>query len=730
MRAALPIAAIVLLIASSTALADWDPGSAAKYVQLPDLDQTGIDVNCTAPYILADDFLCQEPGTITDIHIWGSWKNDYVPLGSAGEVNFSIYILSDIPAEQSPTGYSMPGSVLWEHHFAPNTYSHRVYSENLEEGWMDPPEEYIFPGDTRCYQYNFSLDAADYFQQEGTPEEPVVYWLEVQAFPADAGAVFGWKTSLDHWNDDATWAVGNEPNIADRFELRYPPGHVLYPESIDLAFALQGESAPTDLDFGDAPDPTYPTLLASDGARHAFVPGINLGNNIDTEPDGLQSPDAYGDDFGGLFDDEDGVFFMEPFSPNEGTDMFIKTSSAGVLDIWFDWAGDGSWDEPGDYVFGGIPVFAPGWTSFTVTTPPYATPGTSSVARVRFSTAGSPSPRGSASDGEVEDHPFFIGEEYLFKWERYPDITEMGIDVNCSQPYLLADDFECEDPGPITEIHIWGSWMNDYLPFGGDPNAIGFTLSMHADIPADTLTGTYSMPGEVLWMREFAPGDFACQLWRDQIEEGWLEPPDFFIFPGDHQCWHYIFLIPPEEAFLQEGTPEDPVVYWLDVQATPVDQDAFFGWKTSYRHWNDDAVWGVGVEPYFGPWSELLYVEGPMAGESIDLAFALYGEVWAGAVGTEAPPQFKLRQNMPNPFNPSTAVTYEVPSVGGHVSIKVFDVAGRLVATLVNERQTPGAKVVTWEGVTDDGHALPSGVYFCRMEAGGTEQTIKMLLMK
>ena len=730
MRTILPVAVIVLLITASTAGAHWNEGDPHKWLQNPDLNVTGMDVNATAPFIVADDFLCIETGMITDIHIWGSWLNDYLPLGSAGEVSFMLYILSDIPAEQSPTGYSMPGEILWEHNFPPNSYTYRVYADTLLEGWLEPPEEFIFPGDQICWQYNFALSEEDYFHQDGSLEEAMIYWLEVQAFPAEQGAYFGWKTSTPPFNDDVVYAIGNEPDITDRYTLIFPPGHPYVGEPFSMAMVVQGVADPTDFDFGDAPDPSYPTLAASNGASHVVVPGINLGNNIDAEPDGQPDANAYGDDFSGAPDDEDGVFFMEPFSPNEGTDVRVKTSSAGVLDMWFDWTGDGDWDDANEYVFGGVPVFVPGYTDFTVTTPGDAVPGTVSFARVRFSSTGTPTYDGPAADGEVEDYSFLIDEEYPFKWVRYPDITEAGIDVNCCSPYILADDFLCEDPGALVEIHVWGSWVVDYVPFGDAPDAVGFVLSLHADIPADSIAGTHSMPGDVLWTREFAPGEFMCQLWRDQIEEGWMDPPDFYLFPADHQCWHYIFFIPPEEAFIQEGTVDEPVVYWLDVQAMPLDQDAYFGWKTAYKHWNDDAVWTVGAEPYFGPWDELRYVEGPMAGESIDLAFGIVCDIWAGVDDSDAPPEFNLRQNIPNPFNPSTAVVYEVPAQGGHVEIVVFDVAGRRVTTLVDDEMTAGVKMVTWDGTTEEGERLASGIYFCRMKASGVEDEIKMLLMK
>ncbi|MBN1766812.1 MAG: hypothetical protein JW860_16280 [Sedimentisphaerales bacterium] len=70
--------------------------------------------------------------------------------------------------------------------------------------------------------------------------------------------ILGWKTSLDHWNDDAVW---NDGMVLDWYELRYPPGHPYMGQSIDLAFVITGEYEPPDrYDFGDAPESQDPGM--------------------------------------------------------------------------------------------------------------------------------------------------------------------------------------------------------------------------------------------------------------------------------------------------------------------------------------------------------------------------------------------------------------------------------------------------------------------------------------
>lgn len=91
---------------------------------------------------------------------------------------------------------------------------------------------------------------------------------------------------------------------------------------------------------------------------------------------------------------------------------------------------------------------------------------------------------------------------------------------------------------------------------------------------------------------------------------------------------------------------------------------------------------------------------------------------------------FGLGQNVPNPFNPSTTIAFEVPDGGAQVSLEIFDVSGRLVRTLVNGYEPSGTRTVTWDGTNDEGQPMASGIYFSRMTAPEFSETTKMLLLK
>jgi predicted outer membrane repeat protein len=98
----------------------------------------------------------------------------------------------------------------------------------------------------------------------------------------------------------------------------------------------------------------------------------------------------------------------------------------------------------------------------------------------------------------------------------------------------------------------------------------------------------------------------------------------------------------------------------------------------------------------------------------------------AGAI----PAVSALDQNVPNPFNPTTRIRYSLAAAGGRVTLRVFDVNGRLVRTLVDRVAAAGPSEVIWDGRDDAGSPAASGVYFYRLEAPGFAQTRKMALIR
>lgn len=128
------------------------------------------------------------------------------------------------------------------------------------------------------------------------------------------------------------------------------------------------------------------------------------------------------------------------------------------------------------------------------------------------------------------------------------------------------------------------------------------------------------------------------------------------------------------------------------------------------------VVWGERIgDPFTGKW-KIFYRRGEILPLSVENKNTI-------------PTTFGLNQNYPNPFNSSTIVNYQL-SIANWVTLKIYDVFGREVTTLVSENKQPGEYEVEWNPSTSSEQVLSSGVYFIRMNAGNYFATKKAILMK
>jgi len=93
------------------------------------------------------------------------------------------------------------------------------------------------------------------------------------------------------------------------------------------------------------------------------------------------------------------------------------------------------------------------------------------------------------------------------------------------------------------------------------------------------------------------------------------------------------------------------------------------------------------------------------------------------------PESFSLSAAYPNPFNPVTTIRYEAP-IGRQLTIGIHDLTGKLVKTLNTDKQSVSPGIVHWNGQSDKGKPLPSGVYFYRLSAADFTATRKIVLLK
>lgn len=149
------------------------------------------------------------------------------------------------------------------------------------------------------------------------------------------------------------------------------------------------------------------------------------------------------------------------------------------------------------------------------------------------------------------------------------------------------------------------------------------------------------------------------------------------------------------------STPDrDHSNYWAEPHAT-ISRDGrriIFG-----SNWSQDIASDSSVDAYVADFHALV----PVVGRN-----------------NEIPAKFRLNQNYPNPFNPSTVISYQLP-VNSAVTLKIYDVLGREIKTLVNERQTAGNHSIIFNAKN-----LPSGVYLYKLQAGTYTETKKLTVLK
>ena len=258
----------VFSVSLSLLLADWNVGDLHKMggvgPQLP--DPTGYDVDFTQNYI-GDDFECGEDGPIDQIHFWVSFAGDNLGNMTIDDVGvLTLQIWSDVPDPnpEDPADWSHPGSILWE---GTGTWEIQMAGPfDGDQGYYNPWEPFINdPDHTYYYQLNLTNITGQVLGEDfiGDPDnEPPEtdayfqhlgnrYWLLVQQTDAPADPTpIGWKTSQDHWMDDAVFFdYGDFNTTYDWIPLNQHPANPTlfdgtpYQDDIDLAFVISGTDA-------------------------------------------------------------------------------------------------------------------------------------------------------------------------------------------------------------------------------------------------------------------------------------------------------------------------------------------------------------------------------------------------------------------------------------------------------------------------------------------------------
>lgn len=200
-----------------------------------------------------------------------------------------------------------------------------------------------------------------------------------------------------------------------------------------------------------------------------------------------------------------------------------------------------------------------------------------------------------------------VGDPHKMHYPQLPD--PFGIDVSFRSPQVLADDWQCSETGPVSDVHFWFSALED-----AEPVILNVHLSIHSNIPAGEGTN-YSRPGDLLWQGDFGPGDVT---WRPAGtgQQGWYVPENGFYRPFDHNRFYQLNIVDLPNPFIQQQGE----VYWLDIS---ISSQTPLGWKTSISpQFMDTSVWGILPTPDWQP----VYDPRVSVPQNLDLAFVITPE--------------------------------------------------------------------------------------------------------
>jgi hypothetical protein len=276
-------------------------------------------------------------------------------------------------------------------------------------------------------------------------------------------------------------------------------------------------------------------------------------------------------------------------------------------------------------------------------------------------------------------------------------------DVYGAAPHTVSGQFTLAGPtGPTLSLTS---------PVGGELWAVGSTHAV-----------TWNSTGNLTDVKLDASSDGGATWWplvASTPNDGWYD----WLVEGSEVSMTTRLRVSSLDGTVSAASDANFVVYapspWLTV--TPTSGTLAAG-GVDVLTLDFDAT-ALPVETY----AAILYIQHDGAGAPTQIPVEL--RVTAPSGVGDAPDVFALAGNHPNPFNPSTTVSFSMASAGPAV-VEVFDLQGRRVRTLLRDDLPAGPAVIAWNGLDEAGRPVPSGTYLARLVSGGQVATHKMMLAK
>jgi hypothetical protein len=327
---------------------------------------------------------------------------------------------------------------------------------------------------------------------------------------------------------------------------------------------------------------------------------------------------------------------------------------------------------------------------------------------------------------------------YLVQWVD-PDIGDAGDDMaGCDSLLNLGYGYNGGESGldPVYNyiMHlptpgIGYALLKGPLTSGGSKNLPMTSCMVHTTgPPGDQLTGP---PSGVHVYRYW---DFA----RGCVPQYGLYGPASYTLPVDHERKPTRYMYYGDPVTRTGWIAARPTYYWYENPSLP----DFHGGDVRFYMGTGPFTMALGdtQEVVLAVVSSAMSSSGEnvkwlkVLGKFLQAVYPDLGEYVAGNLTTipdrsNVPSEFKLEQNFPNPFNPSTQIRFSVP-IAGPVKLSVFDMLGREIRVLYAGFLDAGQHQVTWDGCDASGRALPSGVYVNRLTQGSRQESRKMILLR
>jgi hypothetical protein len=240
----------------------------------------------------------------------------------------------------------------------------------------------------------------------------------------------------------------------------------------------------------------------------------------------------------------------------------------------------------------------------------------------------------------------------------------------------------------------------------------------------------------IIYVGGFSPS-FESPLQVDSIFIGIINPSNPLditwtageSFPGGPRARFYAYSWGPGKVIVVGGSDSDAFPAFEDTWVYTHTSDGFGSWQQLEDKPTPMTAYQGGSINVGNDVMKLAIAGGITTGPALSAIVEVFTDTIPGSTGVEiidekVPSDFMLSQNYPNPFNPSTKIKFQI-SQSGFISLKVFDVLGNEVATLVNEELQGASYEFNF-----DSKGLTSGIYFYRLQAGSFIETKKMILLK